>query len=158
MKKFLSLIILIIFIGCSSKEESPKQSTTVKFYKTLKEVALADIILNDELIKVANSINAESYFFYKNRDAIKNSLVISDSIRIENYLALLYKFQISGMEFYKSNWYMKIDDGYFPVHISEYNAEEKFNSDNVELAKAAVKKCYEWDKKSESSKWWKLLK
>lgn len=158
MKKILPLIILIIIICCSSKEESTKQTTTVKFYKTLKEVALADVILNDELIKVANSISAEPYFFYKNRDAIKNSLVISDSIRIENYLALLYKFQISGMEFYKSNWYMKIDDGYFSVYISEYNAEEKFNSDNVELAKAAAKKCSEWDKKSESSKWWKLLK
>ncbi|TAL60233.1 MAG: hypothetical protein EPN88_16230 [Bacteroidetes bacterium] len=158
MKKIFSLIILIILIGCSSKEEAPKQSTTVKFYKTLKEVALADVILNDELIRVANSINAESYFFYKNRDTIKKTLAITDSISIENYLALLYKFQISGMEFYKSNWYMKIDDGYFSVYISEYNAEEKFNSDNVELAKAVAKKCSEWDKKSESSKWWKLLK
>ncbi len=151
-------VIFLFFIGCSNQEEPSKQNQNIKLNKTLKEAALADVIYNEEVFKIFNNISAESYFYYKNRDEIKNTLIITDSIRIEKYSAATYKFQISGMEFFKSNWYIQIDDGYFPTYVSEYNADEKFNSENVELAKAMIKKCSEWDKKNDESKWWKLLK
>jgi|SRR5690606_5181902 len=156
---YISLFAIFLFlIGCSNQEEPSKKSQTIQLNKTLKDAALADIIYNEEVFKVFNNIGAEAYFYYKNRDEIKNTLVITDSIRIEKYSATTYKFQISGMEFYKSNWYIQIDEGYFPIYVSEYSAEEKFNTENVELAKAMIKKCSDWEKKNDESKWWKLLK
>jgi hypothetical protein len=151
------LVIFLFFIGCLKQEESSKQN--IKLNKTLKEAALADVIVyNEETFKILNNFNAELYFYYKNRDEIKNTLMITDSIRIEKFTAITYKFQISGMEFFKSSWYVQIDEGYFPIYISEFNVDEKFSSENVELAKAMLKKCSEWEKKNDGSKWWKLLK
>jgi hypothetical protein len=151
------LVIFLFFIGCLKQEESSKQN--IKLNKTLKEAALADVIVyNEETFKIFNKFNSELYFYYKNRDEIKNTLIITDSIRIEKFTAITYKFQISGMEFFNSSWYVQIDEGYFPIYISEFNADKIFSSENVELAKAMLKKCSEWEKKNDGSKWWKLLK
>lgn len=154
---FITAILIMAFLyGCA--KESENKSQDLRFNKTLKEAVLSDLIYNDDLFRIIKNVSAESYFYYKNRNEIKSSLIINDSVKIEKFIAVLYKFQISGTEIFKSNWYMQIDGYYFPSYVSSYSTEDYFDSDNVALAKAMIDKCSNWVKKNNDTKWWKILK
>lgn len=92
---------------------------------------------------------------YKHRKEIKQSLAISDSMRIENLSVVFYSFKIKDKEFFDTGWFLNIDNYYLPkgIYISQYSENREFSYENQDLVKAIGKKIEAWESKS-SKKWW----
>jgi len=99
-----------------------------------------------------------SYYKYINLPGIKKSFIMTDSIRVEKFWLVLYKYSINGHDYHSADWLINIKGNYFyaGVYISNYNVEENFEKENIDLAKALINKAEAWENKSEK-RWWKYI-
>lgn len=99
--------------------------------------------------------SAEYYYYYKNRNEIKSTLTLSDSMRIENLSVVFYTFKIKEKEFFNTQWFLNVDGHYLPkgIYISQYSDNDNFSYENQDLVKAIGKKIEVWENKS-TKKWW----
>lgn len=147
----------MLTLGCNnSNNGSVNKTGKIILPKTLKDAVLYTVVPRESVYREIDGVpNADYYYYYKNRDEIKQTLSISDSMRIEKLSVVFYTFKINGQEFYNTSWFLNIDGYYLPkgMYISQYGDNEEFSNDNQELAKAIGKKIDAWEKKT-TKKWW----
>jgi len=153
----LSILVLSMIFGCNSTQNESKNKTgNIILPKTLKEAVIYTVVPRESVYNEIDGVpNADYYYYYKNRDEIKRTITLSDSMRIENLSVVFYSFKIKDKEFYNANWFLNVD-GYFlrkGIYISQYDDNEEFSFENQELVKAIGKKIEAWEKKS-TEKWW----
>lgn len=153
----LSIFVLSIIFGCNNKQnDSTNKIGKIILPKTLKEAVIYTVVPTEAGYNRYSGVpNAEYYYYYKNKDEIKRTITIADSIRIEKLTAVFYTFKIKDKEFYKTDWFLNIDGYFLPIfiYITQYDDNEEFSSENQELVKAIEKKIEAWRNKS-IKKWW----
>jgi hypothetical protein len=155
MIKLIPFCYLFLLINCTN-EIKKTESVQLQLAKTLKQAVMNynfDLKEND-----APHLSGFEYYKFINRQAIKNSFSLTDSIKVENFWLLFYKFSINGHDYFQADWYINIKGAYFyaGLYISEYNVEELFDKEDIDLAKALIKKADTWENKSEK-RWWKFI-
>ena len=124
--------------------------------------SLKQAVMNIQLFRLNQTpttfFSAKDYYFYLNRESIKSSFMVTDSIKVDNFWLVFYKYTIDGHENFDTDWYMNIKGNYFysGVYISSYSVDEYFDNTNVSIVKALIEKSDAWKKKSES-RWWKYV-
>lgn len=155
--KYLSLVLLslAILVGCD-KGPDVKPAVRFTFPSSITEaiVSLRFDYKESDLPHMA----ALAYYTYTHKDEAIKSLQVVDSMRVENLWLVFYKYSINGRDYQHADWFLNIKGKYFyaGLYISEYNASDNFESENVDVVKALVKKADAWEAKSEK-RWWKYL-
>jgi hypothetical protein len=154
MKKILWLFCVVL-VGCTAMKKE-EETAKIEFAKSLKQaVENYAFGFRDSEVQYYSGF---TYYKYINRVAAKSSLILSDSIKVENLWLVFYKFSINGHDYHQSDWYINIKGNYCNagIYIGTYNVEECFDRENVDLVKALIEKADLWEKKSEK-RWWKFV-
>ncbi|MFZ4400929.1 MAG: hypothetical protein ACOYO1_12910 [Bacteroidales bacterium] len=155
MKKLIPIFLLIVLLGCV-KEVKKAENTKPLLAKTLNQAVLNYYFNFKE--EDAPKYYGFLYYKYINQQSIKNSLTLTDSIKVENLWLVFFKYSINGHDYNQADWFINIKGDYINsgLYISKYNVEENFDKENIDLVKALIDKAEAWEGKSEK-RWWKYI-
>lgn len=155
MKKLFPSLLLLLLLGCGN-EKKQDEPILPELATSLKQAAM-NITLRDKISNLPY-LSGRTYYEYLNYQSMKESFTVTDSIKVENFWLLFYKYSINGHNYNSTNWFINIKGYYFisGEYISSYNADEFFDKENIDLVKALVNKANSWEAKSEK-RWWKYI-
>lgn len=155
MKKLFPFILLLLLSSCANEKRQEKVIQS-QFAKSLKQAAMNYTVSFNE--SDLTYLSGRTYYEYLNLQSIRDSFTVTDSIKVENFWLLFFKYSINGHDYYNTDWFINIKGNYFisGEYISKYNVEDVFEKENFDLVNALVKKAETWESKSEKH-WWKYI-
>lgn len=155
MKKLIPIFVLFLLMGCVNETKKTEVLQPV-LAKSLKQAVMNNFFNFKE--SEVPLLNGFAYYKYINLQNIISSFSITDSIKVENLWLIFYKYSINGHDYNDTQWFINIKGYYFyaGLYISNYNVEEYFDKENIDLVKALITKANAWEDKSEK-RWWKYI-
>ena len=148
---FISLLTLLLFNGCNTKNELDTINPELARYDSPKEL----LSKYYEILYSWSQLEDNAYFYRINRAEILNNLEIVELVEKENVAIAFIRYSVGTKIFRDAIWLRKVENKYWYIisYVSKYTAEDdSYLKDKMEWVEEMLEKENNWEENS-AEKW-----